>query len=458
MKKMLILTVCLALLNSCGIYTKYTPQTNVPDRLFGEDVSYNNADSTSIATMAWQEFFTDSLLQIHIRKGLQNNTDLQIAALRVEEAKASLLAARLSFLPSLNFAPQASVNRYDASVAKTYSLPVTASWQLDIFGGLRNAKEGAKAQLYATEAYKDAIRTQLISDIANVYFTLLMLDEQLSIATDTEAKWKESLRTMNALKAAGMTSEAGVARTEANYHSVKTSVADLREQIRKTENAFCLLLGETPHEIERGVFSNQMIIPQLEIGLPITLLASRPDVRQAEATLAQAFYTTNAARSAFYPSITLDGVLGWTNSGGGSISNPGNWLFSAVSSLLQPIFNRGRNVANLRIAKAVQEEAKLSFVQALLNAGSEVNDALTQYMTAKEKKKMYEQQITALNRAVNSTTLQMKYGDATYLEVLTAQQELLSAQLVQTSNKFSELQGVVNLYQALGGGTENSVE
>ena len=234
--------------------------------------------------------------------------------------------------------------------------------------------------------------------------------------------------------------------------NICTTVLDLKEQINQAENSLALLLAETPHKIQRGKLGNQQLPENFSVGVPLQMLANRPDVRSAEFSLAQAFYTTNAARAAFYPSITLSGSAGWTNSAGSMIVNPGKFLASAVASLTQPLFNKGANIAQLKIAKAQQEEARLSFEQTLLNAGVEVNEALVQYQTAREKADYYNKQVASLQTAAKSTSLLMKHGNTTYLEVLTAQQTLLNAQLSQVANRFTEIQGVITLYQALGGG------
>lgn len=451
-KQLFTLAVAALTLSSCGIYNKYKPATEVPDNLFGTDVAVADT-ADNIGTMEWREFFTDPLLQELISRGLQNNTDLQSAQWRVEEARASLSAARLAYLPSFALSPQGTVSSFDKGKAmQTYALPVTAAWEIDIFGRLTNANRRAKALYAQSKEYEQAVRTQLIANMANAYYTLLMLDAQLRISTETEVKWKESVRAMRALKNAGQGNEAGLAQTEATYYSICTTVLDLKEQINQVENSLCLMLGETPQSVSRGSMEEQSMPERLSAGVPLQLLANRPDVKSAELGLAQAFYTTNEARSAFYPSITISGSAGWTNDAGAAILNPGKLVMSAVGSLTQPLFNRGQNVARLKIAKAQQEEAKLAFTQTLLNAGAEVNNALKQKQTAQEKADLYTRQIGSLQTAVKSTQLLMQHGSTTYLEVLTAQQTLLTAQLAQVGNRFLEIQGVINLYQSLGGG------
>ena len=441
--------------SSCGIYTNYHQQETLPDNLYGEEVSVDTA-RVSLGELSWRNLFTDEQLQTLIEKGLQNNTDLQSARLRVKQAEATMLSAKLALLPSFALSPQGTISSFDKHEAvETYSLPLTASWQLSLFGGdVRNAKKQAQALLEQSRDYEQAVQTQLIAGIANIYYTLQMLDAQLSISEETERSWGESVKSTRALMNAGMANEAAVSQMEAAYLGVQNSILDLKEQINQVENSLSLLLAEPVHRIDRTSWRESSLIcaEQLSIGLPVQLLANRPDVRAAERALESAFYATNVARSAFYPSVTLSGSAGWTNSAGGAIVNPGKFLASAVGSLTQPLFAQGRIVGQYKIAKAQQEQASLAFQQALLNAGAEVNEALVAYHTSKDKSALFDKQVLALQKAYHSTSLLMKHGSTTYLEVLTAQQSLLNAQLQQTANRFKQNQNLVNLYQALGGG------
>ena len=454
--KKLIIILAAAAMTGCGIYKPYTRPEVKTDGLYG---TAETADTMTIGNIGWEEMFSDPYLQTLIRQGLENNTDLQSAQWRVKEAEATLKSARLAYLPSFNFAPQGSISSFDnANTTKTYSIPVTASWQIDIFGGITNAKRKAKALYLQSREYEQAVKTQLIASVANLYYTLLMLDSQYEVTGETARKWEETVRTMRAMKDAGMTNEAGVAQYEGSYYAIEASLHDLEYSIREAENSLCSVLGLAPQEITRGSLDNQQLPQELAVGVPVQMLSNRPDVRSAEYSLMQSFYATNAARSALYPSITLSGSAGWTNNAGIKEMNPGKLLLSAAGSLLQPIFNAGANRANLKIAKAQQEEAKLSFRQTLLNAGAEVNNALTQCQSARAKTDLRAKQIEALTRAVESTELLMEHSSTTYLEVLTAQQSLLSAQLSQITDRFDEIQGIVNLYQALGGGRDLTTE
>lgn len=451
MRKTII--VCLAVaMTGCGIYKPYTRPEIQTDGLYG---TAESADTATFGNMDWREAFADPQLQALIDEALDNNTDLQSAYWRMKEAEAALKSARLSYLPSFNFAPQGSISSFDNSPAsKTYTIPVTASWQIDIFNSLTNAKRKSKAVYAQSKEYRQAVRAQLIAGVANLYYTLLMLDSQEEVTRQTADKWLKSVETMRAMKDAGMTNEAGVAQYEGTYYSMETSLHDIAYQIRQVENNLCTILGRVPQAIERGRLDAQRMPGNLVVGVPVQMLSNRPDVRAAEFALMQAYYATAEARSALYPSITLSGTAGWTNSAGSMIVNPGKLLLNAAASLLQPIFNAGANRARVKIMKAQQEESRLAFQQALLNAGAEVNNALTQYQSAQAKTDLRQKQIEAMERAVKSTELLMQHSSTTYLEVLTAQQSLLSAQLAQIADQYDEIQGVINLYQALGGGRE----
>ena len=441
------MAVCL--ITSCGVYREYQRPTVVTDGLY-RDIP--TEDMVTIASLSWRELFTDPQLQTLIETGLEQNTDLRIARLRVEEAEAVLQNARLSYLPSVSLTPEGGVSRHDGTTVKTYNLGASASWEIDIFGKVTNAKRGAKAALEGSHAYAQAVQTRLVATIAGSYYTLLMLDRQLAINERTLDTWGKTVRTLEALKKSGGANDAAVLQARANRMTVESSVLSLRKSIRETENALSALLALPPQNIERGMLDGQHFPAEMSVGIPLQLLANRPDVRLTEYNLAQAFYATNAARAAFYPSITLSGNAGWTNNGGGMILNPGKWLLGAIGSLTQPLFNKGANIANLRIAKARQEEATLLFQQSLLDAGKEVNDALMAWQTARGRIVIGKEQIATLQEAVRKTELLMRHSSTNYLEVLTAQQLLLAAELTDAQDRFDEIQGVINLYHALGGG------
>ena len=452
MKRIIIGLLLLTGLSGCHIYRTYErPELSGVDSLYR--VPAMTEDTMSLADFSWKELFTDTVLQQLIEKGIANNTDLNIARLKVREAEALLTSSKLAYLPSVSLTPQGTIKSIEGnSPTKTYNLAASADWELDIFGRLTNAKREAKAVLEQSQAYKQAVQTQLIATIANSYYTLLMLDKQLDISKRTAEIWAENLRVMKALKKAGQTTEMAVAQIEASKLSVDASLLSLEQQITEVENSLSSLLGVVPQRIDRSTLDMQSFPDTLSVGVPLQVLQRRPDVRQSEAVLAESFYTTNRAYSAFYPAITLSGSAGWTNAAGAIISNPGEWLFSAVGALVQPLFNRGQNIANLKVAKARQEEALLTFRQTLLNAGTEVNDALLQWQVARRRLDLDRQQIISLQSAVRSSELLMRHSSQNYLEVLTARQTLLDAELSAVSDRFEEIQGVINLYHALGGG------
>lgn len=445
-----ILLWAVCLMTGCSIYKPYSRPEVQTEGLY-RDLE-ETKDTASIATLGWRNLFSDKNLQALIDKGLERNTDLRVAHTRVKAAEAVLMNARLSYLPSVVLAPDGSISGTEGAKAiKTYNLAASASWEIDLFGKVTNAKREALAALEGSRAYRQAVETQLIATIANSYYMLLMLDRQLIISEQTLITWKETEHSIEALKRAGKSNDAAVLQAKANRLALEASVVSIRKSIRETENVLSALLADTSHDIMRGALQKQQFPDTLSAGLPVQLLDNRPDVRQAEWNLAQAYYATNAARSAFYPSLTLSGSIGWTNNVGGVVVNPGSWLFSAVGSLMQPLFNKGTNIANLRQAKARQEEALLLFQQSLLDAGKEVNNALTRWQSARIRMDYVNQQIMTLQEAVRKTELLMQHTSTNYLEVLTARQRLLEAELTQAQDKFEEIQGVIDLYHAVGG-------
>ena len=451
MKKIYIGLLLLTGLTGCQYRTYERPEMPQTDSLYQRLTM--SGDTASIADLSWQELFTDPLLQQLIETGIAHNTDLSIARLRVKEAEALLTASKLAYLPSVSLTPQGTIRKVEGeSATKSYNLAASADWEIDIFGRITNAKREAKAVLEQSEAYRQAVQTQLVATIANSYYSLLMLDKQYEISRSTAELWAENLRVMRALKEAGQTTEMAVAQIEASKLAVDASLLTMQQQITEMENSISSLLGDVPRQIERSTLDAQSFPDTLSVGVPLQLLQRRPDVRQSEAALAAAFYVTNQAYAAFYPSITLSGSAGWTNAAGAVITNPGQWLFTAVGSLVQPLFNRGQNVANLKVAKAQQQEALLTFRQSLLDAGTEVNNALLQWQTARQRLVIDQQQIASLQSAVRSSELLMLHSSQNYLEVLTARQTLLEAELSAVSDRFDEIQGVINLYHALGGG------
>ena len=453
MKKQIIGMMCLAaMMSSCHIYKAYDrPETIDASGVYRDPASATDtlaADTANMGNLPWKEIFRDAKLQALIEEGLANNVDMQAAALRVQEAKVMLTAAKLSYLPSINLAPQGSTTSMGGgNYVKAYQLPVSASWEIDLFGKILNTKRGQKVAYEQSQYAEQAVRSQIICGIANVYYSLLMLDRQVEITTETAAIYKENVRVMEAMKIAGMTTEAAVAQMRAASHQVEASLMDLKRQVRETENSLAVLLAKAPQTIERSTLDEQVMPEELAAGVPMQLLENRPDVKMAEMTLAAAYYTTNSARAAFYPGLNITGLAGWTNGSGITVANPGEFMLQA-----QPIFNNGKLIANLKVSKAEEKIAQMNYQQTILEAGKEVSDAL--YLFDTQNKKLVEDrgQVEQLDKAVTYTKALFQSGDATYLEILTAQQNLLSAQLSEVADNFQRMQAVINLYSALGGG------
>ena len=435
-----------ALLSSCGIYGKYErPEVNTAGLV--RDVASNTdtlavSDTASFGNLPWRSVFTDPQLQALIEQGLTHNTDLLNAALNVKMVESQLLVSKLAFVPSFTFSPQGTISSWDGSKAsKIYSLPINASWSIDLFGNLLNQKRSAQMVLLATKDYQLVVKTNLIANIANAYYTLLMLDKQLEIVNNMTGLTKDTWDMMKLQKDLNMAKETAQAE-------------DLKRQIRETENSLSLLLGQPAQTIGRGKLENQSLPTEFSTGVGIQMLNNRPDVHYAEMTLAQCFYDVQTARSKFYPNISISGSGAYTNNGGGGIVNPGKWLLSAVASLVQPIFQNGQLIAGLKVAKAEQEQAYNTWQQAVLSAGSEVSNALVLYNSSDEKSKLEQKQIESLTKNVEYTKDLFSMGGSTYLEVITAQQSLLNAELAKVQDDFYKMQAVVNLYYALGGGRD----
>ncbi|MBQ7281005.1 MAG: TolC family protein [Bacteroidales bacterium] len=468
MKKHIILLLACLTLTGCGIYHKYEQTTPTPSDVFGTDESLKAASGeTTIAQMSWREFFTDPQLQQLIEQVLENNTDLNSARIAVEKSQAALKAARWAYLPALGFAPQGALSSFDGSAASyTYNLPLQMSLDIDAFGSITNKKRAANAVLMQAQMQQDAIRSNLVSLTAQHYLMLQVLDSQLDILIQTDSLWNKSLETEQALWENGKAYSTAVNQMEASCLNVKTQIADTRRNIRSVENALCKLLAVTPQHINRqklgGAISNTKGSMEsnifnanfLQVGIPAQMLENRPDIRMANYAMEEAFYNTQVARAAFYPNITLSGIVGWTNNAGIAIVNPGKLLLNAVAQLTQPIFARGTLIANKKIAQLTEEDLQKKYVQMVINAGNEVNEAMAGYTTANEKHDYYQRQVQVLREAYKGTHELMDNGKASYIEVLMAQESLLQSQLSAVMNMYDASESVIALYIALGGGTK----
>ncbi len=442
--------------SSCGIYGKYQSQTEVKPDLYGttEDMQMAAADS-SIAALSWREFFVDPLLQQLIDSALARNTDLNSARIAIEQSEASLKAAKLGYLPSFTLAPSGgySGNITNNQWTPVYSANLQMNWDIDLFGVNLNAVRKSKAVLKQAEYNRLATQANLISAVAQQYMMLQLLDREMEILIHTDSLWGKSLETQRALYENGQAYSTAVNQMENSSLNVKTQIISVQRQIRGTENAICKLLAITPQHIERSTWSVYQLPERVSTGVPAQLLEQRPDIQIADQQLAEAFYNTNAARAAFFPKLSLQGILGWGNNSG-VIANPGALLFNALASLTQPIFAQGKLRANLKISKLAQEDMQKKYVQTVINAGNQVNEALADCQAAKEKDVYYKRQVSVLHDAYNGTHELMHAGKASYLEVLTAQETLLSSQLNEASNLYEGSCALIALYIALGGATE----
>ena len=462
MKKILTIAACSLMMASCGLYNKYERPEDLNTKGLIRDLQ-SDADTLAVnsdenfGNLPWREVFTDPQLQGLIETALENNVDLRNAALNVKMTETALTCAKLAFLPSVAFAPQGTISQVQmdgASVSKTYQLPVSASWNVDLFGNLLSQKRSAQMKLLAVKDYQVTVQTKIICGVANLYYTLMMLDEQLAIVTDMEGLTKDTWDMMQLQMQLGRARSTSVQTAEANYYSVQAKKADLKQQIREMENSMSLLLNEPGHQIARGKFYNQSLPTNFSTGVGIQLLSNRADVHYAEMALAQCFYDTQTARSRFYPNLSITGTAMFTNSLGSAVVNPGKWILSAVGSLTQPIFQHGQIVAGLKVAKAQQEQALNTFQNTILKAGNEVSNALLAYNTCDEKSKLDEKQVKIYEQNVEDTKLLYTSKGSTYLEVIQAQNGLLNARISKVTDDFNKMQAVVNLYQALGGGSK----
>lgn len=456
----------LILLSGCGLYKNYErPQDIAVEGIYG---SAQSGDSLGLGDLGWREIFTDPLLQEIIERGLAQNANMRQADLRIQEAQNNLRAAKLAFFPSISIAPQGTISGiWDPSnreeykgvmgngATKTYAIPVAANWQADCFGQLRNAKKGSEVAVENMQTVRQAVQTAVVANIANLYYTLCMLDEQLRIAEETSENWKQNLEVTQLLMQAGQSNKAAVSSTEANYWSIMGTIVEIRNQIVLTENALANLLGETPHPFKRKTLESFQMPNACVTGVPISILSRRPDVRQAELALASSFYTKNQVRASFYPALNISASGQYTNSLGSMVINPGGIIAALVGTLTQPLFAQGKLRAAYKNALAEQEVAKIGFQQKILDAGNEVCSAMANIQVYKAEQEYIDKQVQSMQDAVEATQALMKYSNqVNYLNVLTAQSGLLQAQISQLTNKYNVISGVISLYQALGGGAE----
>lgn len=453
--KYIVIAIVAVALSSCHIYKKYElPTDNSYVKAYDESLKAET-DSSSLPFLGWHEVFTDSILQSYIQTALDRNKDVDNAVKNVEIARAQLKGAKLSYLPSVALNPNGGAAKYGNGKMDTwtYTIPMSISWEVDIFGKILNRKRGAQVSVDQMEDYLMAVRSQIVCGVASCYYSLMLLHQQLGLAERTSLIWKDQVESMKLMKQAGMVNEAAVVQSDANYWSIMASIPDIKESIHSLESTLSLLLHTYPQEWTVSQNMDFNLPVSIADGVPMTYLAVRPDVRAAERGLASAYYTVNSARAAFYPTLTISSNGGFTNLLGSVVTNPGKWFIQLAGSLAAPIFSRGANIANLEVSKANQKKAINDFETAVLNAGAEVGDALASYRFNHQKREYLMKQIDDLEKSVEYTQELLTLDPrTTYLEVLTARSSLLNAQLSSLSAWHSKVAALISLYQAVGGG------
>ena len=449
-----IAIVMVAMLTGCGLYKKFEMPEETSLQKEYVEAKNSVADSCAFGNLQWQSVFTDPVLVDLINRALECNVDLANAKLNVDIAHANLRGARMSYFPSLMLTPTggASSVSNEKLTGWNYTIPLTATWEIDVFGKLLNNNRLAQSAEEQAKAYEQAVRSQIIGAVANCYYSIATLQSQLQLSRETAVIWGENVQAMKDYKLAGRTNEAAVVQSQANYLSILAQITDLEVALDKANNTLSLLLNTMPQKWEISSEAQLNAPAIFRDGVPMRELAARPDVRAAEQAVAQAYYSTNIARASFYPGLSITANYGFTNSFGSFIKNPGDWFASLAGSLVAPIFSRGQNIARLEAAKAKQEQAMNSFQYTLLSASAEVSDALTTYDKNNEKALLLAEQVENLKKAEYYTKELFDAASASYLEILTAQSSLLSAQMSELNCKLAKAQAIINLYQSLGGG------
>lgn len=449
-----IILITASIWTSCKITKTYTkPETSVTYR------AKESADTTTIATMKWSELFTDPALQQLISDGLAANLDLKIAVERINQSAVNMKLSKVAFLPSVNGNVSVKESRlafpqgfglFDQSTQ--YDLGISAGWEIDVWGKLKSAKKSAIANLLATDAAKRAVQTQLIANIANSYYELLVLDEQLKVLKKTAKNRETDAETIKVLFENSIINGVAVVQSEANFYEAELAIPDIEQKITETEHALCVLLAKSPTKIERSSLEKQQLTYDLKIGVPMQLLANRPDVQQAEYNFRAAFEEINVARTYFYPALTISGAAGFSSFGLKDWFTNGGLFGNIAGGLAQPIFNKGINKGRLLTALSLQKEALYNFEFSMLKASEEVSNALSKYDNAALKEEKRKKQLEALLKAVEFNKELLNNSTTNYTDVLTAEQNLLNAQLRGIDDQSQKLHAVVNLYRALGGG------
>lgn len=455
-KLLVVGALSVSMLSSCHIYKKFEMPQEDPVTAEYARVAAETPDSTAYGNLQWQQVFTDPLLQDFISRALANNVNLENARLNIDIARANLLGAKLSYLPSVALNPNGAGAKYNlpgSSMTWTYTIPMAASWEIDVFGKILNNKRAAEVNVELQSDYAQAVRSQIIGGVASCYYSIAIIESQLDLSRQTSEIWAKSVQTMRDFKEAGRVTEAAVVQSEAQYYSILASITDLETALRQANNSMSLLLNEQPQVYAIPAGARLDVPAILRDGIALREIAQRPDVRRAEKSLAAAYYNTNLARAAFYPGLTISAQGGFTNLLGSFIKNPGDWFIQLAGQLTAPLFARGQNIARLKGAKVQQEQSLNNFKYTLLNAAAEIDNALVSLANNSTKAEMLAKQEESLQKAVEYTNLLMAHDqNTTYLEVLNAQSSLLQAQMGRLSTELNRETDLITLYQALGGG------
>ena len=443
-------------LPSCKVSQTYQRPAIAVDSLYRDAAT---TDTATVASIPWSQFFNDTLLKKLIAEGIGNNYDLQVALARIKQAAASFRQSKAAFLPDLSANAQAGVQELSAAQGRqlsasnqVYQLGLSSNWEADLWGKFRSAKKAALASLMGSEAFRRTVQTQIVAEIVSDYYNLLALDKQMAITLQTIDNRKEDVETNKLLKEAAKVTSAAVVQSEANRYAAEVTIPDLKNNIRQIENAICVLLGRQPGPVERTSLDVQQPYSGMQTGIPLQLLAYRPDVQEAEYNVRFYFEQTNAARAYFYPALTITASGGWQAVAVKDLFSAPALFGNIFAGLTQPVFNRGLNRQRLEIAQGQYEENVAVFRKTLLSAGQEVSDALYSYQSAVQKANIRSLQLSALQKSVDYTRELLKNGYATYTDVLTSEQSLLSAQLSSVDDKLQQLTAGVTLYRSLGGG------
>ncbi len=459
MSKVMVVVVMATTLQSCFVAKEYSrPELEETENLYRTDNLPQ--DSLSMADVSWKDMFTDQHLKQYIEEGLQNNLDIRVAIQQMSAAEAYMRQGKAGYLPTLGVNAQVSHQELSEnsqfgglfSSLDQYELSGSLSWEADIWGKIRSTKRAGEASYLQSVAAHQAVKTQLVSSIATVYYQLLALDAQLEVTKQTITARENSVTTIQALKEAGQVNQVAVDGNIAQYNNAKALLVDIEVAIFKTENTLNLLLGRSSQNIERTLLDNQSLETEIKLGVPATLLRNRPDVMASEYALINAFEMTNVARSEFYPSLTITASGGFQSLELDELFSVNSLFANIIGGLAQPIFNKRAIKTQHEVALAQQEQALLGFKKSLLVAGNEVSNALYDYDAQTEKFEFRVNEVEALRQAEANSEELLVNGYATYLDLLTARQNALSAELNLIDNKLNQLLSIVNLYEALGGG------